>query len=258
MKKAIFLLSLLTCFYLQLKAQYSTSNAHSHNDYEQKIPFYLAYNKHFGSIEADIWDVYGELFVAHTKKEITTARTLDSLYIIPIVKLFKENRGMAWPNYPGSFQLLIDLKTNYQPTLDLLVEKLKKYPEVFDQSKNPNAVCIVITGNRPTPGLFRNYPDFILFDGDLNQNYTEEQRKRIALFSHDFGRFSKWKGEGTVPEVEQKRLKQVIDSVHSLNCKIRFWNAPDNEKAWETLINMKADCINTDHIDDLSNYLKNQ
>jgi hypothetical protein len=34
---------------------YAVSNAHSHNDYEQKIPFWIAYNHGFGSIEADIF-----------------------------------------------------------------------------------------------------------------------------------------------------------------------------------------------------------
>ena len=30
---------------------YKVSNAHSHNDYEQKVPFLTAYNEGFGSIE---------------------------------------------------------------------------------------------------------------------------------------------------------------------------------------------------------------
>jgi alkaline phosphatase len=37
----------------------TVSNAHSHNDYEQPIPFRMAYQAGFGSVEADIfggWD----------------------------------------------------------------------------------------------------------------------------------------------------------------------------------------------------------
>lgn len=34
---------------------YSTINAHSHNDYENPIPFHTAYDNTFGSIEADIF-----------------------------------------------------------------------------------------------------------------------------------------------------------------------------------------------------------
>jgi len=55
---------------------------------------------------------------------------------------------------------------------------------------------------------------------------------------------------------EEKRLTQIIDSVHSLGKKIRFWNAPDASPAWKTLMNLKVDYINTDHLQELSAYLK--
>ncbi len=93
------LLTLLPVFFysiLSAQISYSTLNAHSHNDYEQKVPFVLAYNAHFGSIEADIWEINGELFVAHNRDQITPERTLDALYIQPIISRFrktKEKRG---------------------------------------------------------------------------------------------------------------------------------------------------------------------
>lgn len=88
MKKLLFVI-LLFISLIPVKAQYTTLNAHSHNDYEQKSPFYLAYNAHFGSIEADIWAVGGDLLVAHNKTNIKPEGSLDSLYIQPIVRLFR-------------------------------------------------------------------------------------------------------------------------------------------------------------------------
>jgi alkaline phosphatase len=38
---------------------YTIANTHSHNDYEQPIPFWTAYNAQFGSIEADIFLIDG-------------------------------------------------------------------------------------------------------------------------------------------------------------------------------------------------------
>ena len=35
-------------------AHYTVADAHSHNDYEQKVPFWTAYDKGFGSIEEQI------------------------------------------------------------------------------------------------------------------------------------------------------------------------------------------------------------
>ncbi len=255
-RKIGFLILLLLCVYFQGNAQYSSLNAHSHNDYEQKVPFFEAYYNHFGSIEADIWEVNGELFVAHEKEKITPDRTLDKLYIHPIVKIYKKNGGKAWADHSGGFQLMIELKSETEPTLSLLVAKLQKYPEVFDRKVNKNAVLVVITGKRPDPERFSDYPDFIQFDGNLKLKYNETQRNRLALFSEDLANFTSWNGTGSIPDMEQRGLKQIIDSVHQLNCKIRFWNAPDTPSAWQMLMDLQVDYINTDHINELERFLK--
>jgi len=257
MKKTQIAILLLFIPFLSVKGQYSTLNAHSHNDYINDIPFWIAYNNHFGSIEADIWAVKGDLFVAHNRSDIKPSQTLDMLYIQPIVKLFEENGGKAWSKNSATFQLLVDLKTSTEPTLSLLVEKLKKYPDVFDPDVNKNAIRIVITGNRPELSDFSKYPDFIYFDGLLDSKYNEKQLQRIALFSENLKKFTPWNGEGDIIEKEKIRLQNVIDSVHALNKKVRFWNAPDNVIAWKTFINMGIDYINTDHIIELSEYLNN-
>jgi len=251
------LFGLFVFVFSSVRAQFTSLNAHSHNDYQQTEPFFLAYCHHFGSIEADIWNVHGDLFVAHEKGKITPERSLDVLYINPIVELFRQNGGKAWVDRSGSFQLLIEIKSEVEPTLSLLIKKLKKYPQVFDPKVNRNAVKVVITGHRPTPTQFVNYPDFIKFDGDLTLKYSNQERKRLALYSEDLGLFTSWKGEGNIPEKEQNRLKIIIDSVHSQNCKIRFWDAPDTPFAWQTLMNLKVDYINTDHIQKLDKFLKN-
>jgi len=254
--KSITITALLLCIALfPVKAQYSTLNAHSHNDYVNEVPFWLAYNNHFGSIESDIWAVGNELLVAHSRAEIKPENKLDSLYLQPIVKMFRQNGGKVWNNNPSSFQLLIDLKTATEPTLSLLIDKLKKYPDIFDPTVNKNAVRIVITGNRPDPSEFSKYPEFIFFDGILGMKYNEQQLKRIALYSENLKKIISWNGEGVINEKEKHRLQSVIDSVHLLNKKIRFWNAPDDINAWNTFINMKIDYINTDHIIKLSEYL---
>lgn len=255
MKKILITVFVLISALSSLRSQYSTLNAHSHNDYENEIPFRLAYNNHFGSIEADIWVVEGDLYVAHYIKEIHPGRTLDSLYINPIVRTFRENKGKVWKDNASTFQLLIDLKTSVAQTLHLLVEKLEQYPDVFNPRKNKNAIRIVITGNRPEPSEFRNYPEFVFFDGNLEREYDKKQLKRIALYSENFKTFSTWNGRGDIIEEERIRLQNAIDSAHSMKKKIRFWNSPDNPEAWNTFMVMGIDFINTDHIVELADYL---
>ncbi|HBC79766.1 MAG TPA: alkaline phosphatase [Bacteroidales bacterium] len=256
MRKILIPVFLLFISLATVYPQYSTLNAHSHNDYENTPPFSLAYENHFGSIEADIWAVNGELFVSHNEKDIIPSRTLDSLYIRPIVRIFRQNGGRAWTDNPGTFQLLIDLKTPVEPTLSLLIQKLIQYPEVFNPQINKNAIRIVITGNRPMPAEFINYPAFVFFDGNVALKYNKKQLKRIALYSENFRNFSSWNGEGEINEKENIRLKSVIDSVHSMKKKIRYWNAPDDNNSWNIFMSMKIDFINTDHIRELADHLK--
>ncbi len=256
MKKSLLTLILLLTVLNQAPAQYTTLNAHSHNDYVNDIPFRLAYDNHFGSIEADIWALDGELYVAHNKNEIQTARTLDALYIQPVVRIFRQNGGKAWKDHPGTFQILIDLKTPVQPTLAILIEKLQPYPDVFDPDVNPDAVRIVLSGNRPEPAEFTDYPGYIWFDGLLDRKYNDEELKRVPLFSENLRKFTSWNGEGDIIDKEKLRIREVIDSVHELNNKIRFWNAPDNPNAWEILMKLGVDYINTDKITELAGYLK--
>jgi alkaline phosphatase len=255
MKKLFFSCIYILLIFIQINAQYTTLNAHSHNDYANDIPFWSAYYSHFGSIEADVWAVNGELFVAHEQTGIVPEKTLDALYIQPIVNIFKKNGGQAWGDFNGSFQLLVDLKSSAGLTLDILSKKIARYPEVFDPVVNKNAVRIIVTGNCPTPGEFKNYPDFIFFDGRRNQQYTHDQLKRVPLFSEDLRLFTKWNGKGNIIDQEHKQLKQFIDSVHQLGSKIRFWDSPDMINAWKTFINLGVDYINTDHIYKLADYL---
>lgn len=244
-------------FYSILSAQlsYTTLNAHSHNDYEQKVPFEWAFNAHFGSMEADIWEVNGDLYVAHNQNQIDLAKTLDALYIQPIVAKFNENKGKVWEDREGTFQLLIDLKTPVEPTLSILTKKLGKYPKVFDPAVNRNAVRVVISGNRPEPSQFGIYPEFIFFDGRPNQKFTPKQLKRVALISDNLSNYISWKDGTNIPENDLQKLNLLIDSVHKLKRPIRFWNSPDTPQAWQILKSWNVDFINTDHIQQLENFL---
>ena len=54
----------------QSRVYSSVENVHSHNDYLQNVPFYTAYSARCASIEADVFLVDGELYVAHKENEI--------------------------------------------------------------------------------------------------------------------------------------------------------------------------------------------
>jgi len=222
---------------------------HSHNDYHQTVPFYEAYGQMVDSYEADVFydPETRKVLVAHQPSELNVENTLDDLYIQPIVKQFHKNNGKAWKNSEKSFYLMIDIKTNPQLLIPAILGSIEQYPEVFDRSRNPHAVTLVFTGDIPAPEHFGEYPAIAFFDGNVNYNYSEDQLKRIAFFSDPFQRFSMWNGKGSIVPVEKAKIVAVINKVHSLGKKIRFWGSPDNINTWQTFRVMGVDIVNTDH-----------
>jgi len=105
----------LSAFAQQKK--YTVADAHAHNDYEHPIPFYTAWNAGFGSIEADVFPVNGILLVSHSRNALNPQRTLDSLYLNPLLKELEKNSKRK-------VNLLIDIKDNYKETLQLLLQEL--------------------------------------------------------------------------------------------------------------------------------------
>lgn len=228
--------------------KYSVANGHAHNDYLNKRPFYDAYNNGFGSIEADVFPVDGKLLVAHSKKEIRPGHTLTDLYINPLAREFELNK-------PRPIILLIDIKEDYRTSLGLLKKKLAPLEAYLKKPGKPNYITIVVSGERPPPAEYKNYPDFIFFDSDLKYAYSEAEWVRVALVSLPFNKISGWKG-GSEPGVnELLPVKKVVDSVHGAGRPIRFWAAPDTMLAWKWQQQMQVDLIGTDKVEELAAFL---
>jgi alkaline phosphatase len=247
-------LALTACSLHAQPVSYTAGNAHSHNDYEQKKPFWLAYNEGFGSIEADIFLRQDSLVVAHSTKELALQRTLEAWYLDPLLASVRKNGGRPYASEGAMLQVLIDLKTDSIHTLDRLIEVLKKYPEL---TGNPH-IKFVITGNRPSPSLWPTYPSWIWFDGVLSDTYDKTAMERVVMLSDDFKVFSKWNGMGEIPAADKARLESGIKKAHEWKKAVRFWDAPDLSNAWDQFMHLGVDYINTDHIAALSEYLRHQ
>ena len=135
---------------------YTVSNAHSHNDYLGQSPFYMAFEKGFGSIEADVFPVNGNLCVAHSKNEIDTQRTLQGLYLQPLTKEFSTQKMRK-------MNLLIDIKEDHKTCLSLLIKELEPLNTYLSTPEQENYLTIIISGERPLPANYKDYPAFIFF-----------------------------------------------------------------------------------------------
>jgi alkaline phosphatase len=229
--------------------KYTAANAHSHNDYLNDMPFYRAYNAGFGSIEADVFPVNGVLVVAHSKSEIKAERTLRTMYLMPILKELTTDASR-------NVSLLVDIKEDYKTVLPLLIKEVEGYEKYISTPNLTNRLTIVISGTRPPPNEYKNYPDFILFDDDLKLKHTPEEWNRVGLVSLPFYKISTWKGEDEINRKDKKAVRRIIDSVHAANKPIRFWAAPDTKTSWKLQVKLNADLIGTDKIEELKNYLQ--
>src|SRR5690606_31589076 len=111
------------------------------------------------------------------------------------------------------FVLLIDLKTPAATTLQQVVKLIAKHRDVFDETLNPYAVSVVISGDMPDPRDFAAFPSFISFDGRLGIDYTADQLKRIAFVSAPFSNYSHWNGKDRLTDKDSLQVGDAIDKV---------------------------------------------
>lgn len=251
----MFLAAALSCSaaFSQTK-NYSTNNAHSHNDYQQSSPLQAAYKLQFGSVEADVMLADDVLLIAHTERDISQGRKLEDIYLKPIQEYIKANNGYPYPDTAHGLVLMIDIKSEAIPALNKIIDMLQKYPELTRSPK----FTVLISGNKPEANNYISYPKYVVFDGLLSSRYSQDALSRIAFLSDNFINYSKWKGEGPIPEKDLERLKKNIAKAHALGKKVRLWNVPDFDDAWAEVLKLGVDYIDSDSIKALAAFLKKQ
>ncbi|KAL9629844.1 MAG: hypothetical protein Q9164_006698, partial [Protoblastenia rupestris] len=183
------------------QAQYPTSFSrditpipcHSHNDYWRRVPLYTALAAGCISIEADVWYTPTDLLVGHKASSLTQARTLQTLYIDPLLSILSHQNPLSTPlqtatdssTLNGIFDtspttsliLLIDIKTDPLKTLPAVIAALEPlrahdgYLTHFNGSSLISGpLTIVATGETPFDMLVSNNSTYrdIFFDAPLD------------------------------------------------------------------------------------------
>jgi hypothetical protein len=232
---------------------------HAHNDYLHDKPLYEALEHGFTSIEVDILLVYGKLMVAHDLWKIKPEWTLQSLYLDPLQDLVHLNEGSVYPDWPHSVILLIDIKSEAEPTYELLREVLAEYEDMLTtftpESTNLGAITVIISGNRPKTVMENEDFRYAAMDGRLEDLKTDINPNLIPLISDNWKKHFSWQGNGPMPEEERLKLREIVNSAHEQGVKIRFWATPDGPDVWEELLAADVDLINTDDLGGLQKFL---
>ena len=94
---------------------------HSHNDYWRLVPLYSAIGAGCMSVEADIWLFEEELYVGHSVASLTRNRTLNSLYIDPLLEILSKQNPTT-PFNDGRWSLNGVFDTTPELSLVLLID----------------------------------------------------------------------------------------------------------------------------------------
>lgn len=224
---------------------------HSHNDYDNVRPLWNALDNKVNSIEADVVFAKGTLIVTHSEKEIRRKKTLSALYLDPIIELFKKNNGQIAADKDYRIALMIDIKKDTKEVMQELIRLVAPYRNIFDRSVNPNAVQLIISGDRGPSSEWKNYPSYIFFDGRPTEEYDTEALGKVAWISDNYFNYLKFRNNSG----DSILISSTIQKAHSLHKPFRFWGAPDTEPVWQLLKNCGIDIINTDKLEECRKFL---
>lgn len=242
--------------------------AHAHNDYEHDRPLYDALESGFKSVEADVWLIDGELVVSHDDPRLpTTAQpkgTLESLYLKPLRQRVRENGGNVYEGDRDYFTLLVDIKSEAEPTYRALHRELKKHQRMLTTFKRDGvedgAVTAIVSGNRPRETMEGQRTRYAAYDGRIPDDLGNSPQAFVPLVSQNWTRLFTWQGVGPMPEAEREKLREIVTTAHANGQRVRFWATPEvpdaaREAVWRELVAAEVDYINTDNLDALEAFL---
>jgi hypothetical protein len=234
------------------------AQAHAHNDYLHERPLLDALEHGFTSVEADIFLVQGTLLVAHDLTGLRAGRTLAALYLDPLRARIRERNGWVFDK-GRPLTLLIDIKTDAEPTYAALHKVLAEYADILttvSESKvETKAVTVVISGNRPLETIAAQSLRYAGIDGRLSDLDSSAPADLIPLISDNWRSHFQWTGTGPLPDAQRDKLRGIVRQAHERGRRVRFWSSPDTVAVWKELRAAGVDLINTDDLAGLQKFL---
>ncbi|PYI18544.1 hypothetical protein BO99DRAFT_403407 [Aspergillus violaceofuscus CBS 115571] len=255
---------------------------HSHNDYWRDIPFYSGLSKGCISTEADVWLYNGTLYVGHDESSLTEKRTLESLYINPILDVLQRqnptSRFVTSPTKNGVFDtdtsqtlyFFIDLKTSGPETLDAVIKALEPLrargylTTLKDNSTiTEGPVTVIGTGNTPLdlvgPVANRDY----FFDAPLDR-LDEDQFADVTglispIASTNFVAAVGSLSHSELNETQTQAIRAQIAAAKKRGIGARYWGTPyypirTRNNIWRTLLEEGVALLNADDLKAVAGY----
>jgi hypothetical protein len=253
MRSAILLLLLLPLLFGCSRRNFPHPQAHAHNDYEHVHPLKDALRAGFNSVEADVHLYNDQLLAGHDSVTIASP-SLEALYLAPLDSILKNNGGNIYAGHRAPFYLMIDIKTEAEPSYAALRALLKKYPSLLCNT-TACPVKIFLSGNRPILLMLKEGYNGTALDGrpgDVGKGYSSEL---MPVISDNYKNWSEWNGVSAPGKDDLLKIRKLAQSVHAEGKLLRLWAIPDNALAWKTLMEAGVDLINSDKLEALHEFL---
>lgn len=232
--------------------------AHAHNDYLHARPLLEALERGYCNVEADVWLVNGALLVAHDRKDIAADRSLEGLYLNPLLARVRESRGRVYPGGPP-VTLLVDIKSEAEATYAALHTLLSRYAEMLTvfraDGRQPGAVTVVVSGNRNEAVMAVQPVRFAGMDGRKVNLDSEVSADLIPWISENWRQLSPWDWTGPMPDAVRVALGDWVSRAHARGRLLRFWNVPDRPQVWGALLDAGVDVIGSDNLVGLQQFM---
>jgi len=259
-KQYVFLILLLSVHAVNAQ-NFVLPNAYAHNDYRHKRPLLDALDNGFTYLEADIFLRNDKLIVAHILPCLKKNRTLELLYLEPLLAHVEKNDNEKNEKEANSshLTLMIDVKSDANKTYQALALVLEKYKSILSEYKDGcltvRNVTIVITGHKPYELINSNSNRLVFMDEDLRNATMDSTISVNPIASCKYSNLVKWKGKGSINANEVSRLKYYVGLAHRNGRKVRLWGSPENKVVWTELLKCNVDLINTDNLKALRKFL---
>ena len=211
---------------------------HSHNDYTRDHPLYDALAHDFDSVEADIHLKNGQLLVCHDSGDCHSDKSLESMYLAPLYKIFQRGKGWVRPNQTP-LTLLIEFKDDGEQTYRAVLPLLRKYQDMLTVASKGKvrrgAVPVVITGHVPRQTITKAEPRLMAVDGGEGDLASDVSPDLVPWVSLDWDSHNR----------DVKDLECRARQHHRL---LRLWGGSDDEFQWLIECAAGVDILSTNHL----------
>ncbi|GBF62681.1 altered inheritance of mitochondria protein 6 homolog [Trichophyton mentagrophytes] len=253
---------------------------HSHNDYWRDVPFYTALSAGCISIEADVFLFNDTLYVGHEESALTKERTLQSLYIEPLMSVLKKTNPkspfVSGPTRHGVFDassgqtlyLWIDVKNNGEKAWPHIVKALQPLRDanyLTKVQKNetfvPGPVTVIGTGGTPLSQVVSAADRDYFYDGPLKDltGFTSLISPIASTSLMEVVGDIKSDSENPLNPTQLEAIRKQVKAAKDKSIGVRYWETPGwpirlRNELWRTLWKEGVALLNADDVNAAKEY----